>query len=241
MAIELPSEVAYFLNFIGVPWININEDKVREFATHVRTFASGLEQSRQDAHSTITQLGSSYSGASYEALVKMWAGKSTAHLTELEELCKVAASALDAGADFIVAQKVACIAELAVMAASFVADQAAAVATLGASEALMPVIIEGAEKLMEFAEQQLEQYIIGEVVNAALTPLLEKMTGMAEALAFKAEAGVLGVSADAAGPGFHVDMDAMEQHGELMRTHAQTVAGHAANFTSNLSGLDFES
>jgi hypothetical protein len=31
MAIELPGPVAQLLSFIGIPWINVNEDKVREF------------------------------------------------------------------------------------------------------------------------------------------------------------------------------------------------------------------
>lgn len=39
---ELPSDVAAFLNFLGVPWPNINEDKVRAAARELRTFVDGV-------------------------------------------------------------------------------------------------------------------------------------------------------------------------------------------------------
>lgn len=236
MAIELPSEVGWFLNFIGVPWININEDKVRAFAGHVRDFAANLTETHQDATATLTRLGSGYSGSAYEALMAMWSAKSTRHITELVDGCHVLATALDAGADFIQAQKYACIGELAGMAAAFVADQAAAFVTFGASEAALPLIEQGATKLMQFTEQQLEQYIIGQIVNAALKPLIDKMSGMAQALVLKSESGALGVSL---GQGYSVDLDHVEQHAALMRGHAETITGHVSAFTGNVRALDF--
>jgi hypothetical protein len=235
VAIELPSEVAQFLNFIGVPWININEDKVREFATHVRGFGSNIAGVHQDATATLQQLGSGYQGAAYEALMSMWGGKSTTHINELVDGCNVLAGALDVGADFIEGQKVACIAELVAMAAAFVADQAAAVVTLGASEAALPLIEEGAEKLVEFAEQQLEQYLIGQIANAALQPLIGKIEQLVEGLVIQGGGG------GTAGPVYGVDLDHLSTHAQLMKQHAQTVSGHVATFSSNLRSLDFSS
>ena len=235
MAIELPSEVAWFLNFIGVPWININEDKVREFATHVRQFGSDVADAHGDATATLTQLGSGYQGAAYEALMKMWGTKSTGHINDLVEGCDVLATALDAGADLIVAQKYACIGELVGMAAAFVADQAAAFVTFGASEAALPLIEEGAEKLMEFAEQQIEQTLIGDIANAALQPLIGKIDSLVQGLVL--EGGGEGV----AGPSYEVDFDHVTTHASVMQTHAGTVNGHVATFTANLHSLDFTS
>lgn len=239
MAIELPSEVAQFLNFIGVPWINVNEDKVRDFATHVRQFATDLGDVHQDATATLKSLGTGYSGAAYEALMQMWADKSSTHLTELIDGCGVLAAALDAAADFIAAQKVACLAELAVMAVSFVADQAAAVLTFGLAEAAEALIVEGAEKLMEFAEQQIEQYIIGQVLEAALKPLMAKMDGAVQGLLMSADQAGLGAAGIEVGPSFSVDLAHIGAHANQMRQHAQTVAGHTQTFTTNLRGLSF--
>ena len=235
MAIELPSEVAQFLNFIGIPWININEDKVREFATHVRQFGSDVANAHGDAAATLTRLGSGYEGAAYEALMHMWGAKSTSHIKELVDGCNILATALDVGADFIEGQKVACIGELIGMAAAFVADQAAAVATFGLAEAGLALIEEGAEKLMEFAEQQIEQYLIGEIANAALQPLIGKIESLVEGLVF----GNGGEAA--AGPHFSADLEHITTHAGLMKGHAETIRGHVSTFTSNLNALDFNS
>lgn len=236
MAIELPSEVAQFLNFIGVPWINVNEDKVREFATHVRQFGAAIANAHGDATATLKALGAGYKGAAYDALMNMWGSRSTAHINELVDGCNVLATALDVGADFIQGQKIACIGELVGMAAAFVADQAAAFVTFGASEAALPLIEEGATKLMEFAEQQIEQYIIGEIANAALQPVIGKVAQLVEGLVLGN-----GGAGGAVGASYEVDLDHLSAHAQIMKGHAQTVAGHVETFTSNLRSLDFTS
>lgn len=63
------------------------------------------------------------------------------------------------------------IGELAAMAASFVADQAAAVVAFGAAEAAEALIFEGAKKLINALINQLEQHILGEVIGRAVEPL----------------------------------------------------------------------
>jgi len=83
VAIELPGPVVSFLNIIGVSWPNVNEDKVREFATHIREFASAVDTTHQHATDTVKQLGAHYKGASYEALLTAWGEKSSTHMTEL--------------------------------------------------------------------------------------------------------------------------------------------------------------
>lgn len=236
MAIELPGEIAQLLQFIGIPWIQVNEDKVREFSVHVRKFAANISDVHQDAQQTLQSLGSGYQGVAYEALMNMWGNKSS-HVSELVDGCKVLADALEAGAEFIVAQKLYCIGELGVMAAEFVADQAASVATLGLAEAALPVIEEATTKVMEFAEQQLEQQIIGQIMNAALQPLLDKLSAMAQGLLIHEAGG----SGGGAGSGFEVDGGHLAAHAEKMSGHADTAQGHISTFTSNLGALDFAS
>lgn len=239
VAVELPSEVAQFLDVIGVPWMNVNEDKVREFAAHVRQFAADLGDVHQDATATLTSLGTGYSGAAYESLMRMWSDKSSAHLTELIDGCGVLAGALDAAADFIAGQKAACLVELAALAVSFVADQAAAVLTFGAAEAAEALIVAGARKLVEFAEQQIEQHIVGEVLDTALKPLMARMDGAAAGLLLGADRAGLGAAGIQVGPGFSVDVDHVGAHANQMRRHALTVSGHTRKFTANLRGLSF--
>ncbi|WP_408649642.1 hypothetical protein [Kitasatospora sp. CMC57] len=240
-AIELPGEVVSLLSFIGINWPTVNEDKVREFASHVREFADNVEESHRGSTATIHGLGEAYEGASYEALLAKWSALSDSHLNDLVQACHVVATALDVAADVIVAMKVETIAELVLLAAAFVADQAAAVATLGAAEAAVIAIEEAAKRLINYLEQQLEQYIIAQVVEAAIEPLVETVAAAVSGLVFEGAAKALGVdSGTAGGSGFRIDPDALDAHAHTMHDHAETVIGHAQNFQSKIAGVSFE-
>ncbi|MEV7119464.1 WXG100 family type VII secretion target [Kitasatospora griseola] len=241
MAIELPGEVVEFLSFIGINWPTVNEDKVREFGAHVREFAQNVESVHQQSTSAVQQLGQAYEGASYEALLAKWAALSESHLNELVQACHVVADALDIAADVIVAMKVETIGELVVLAAAFIADQAAAVATLGAAEAAVILIEEAAKRLINYLEQQLEQYIIAQVVEAAIGPLVDTVANAVQGLVFQAAESALGVSGGGGGgSGFRIDPDALEEHARMMHEQADAVAGHAQLFQSKLAGVSFE-
>ncbi|GAA2742606.1 WXG100 family type VII secretion target [Kitasatospora cinereorecta] len=240
MAIELPGEVVSFLSFIGINWPTVNEDSVREFASHVREFAQNVESAHQESTATVHQLGQAYEGASYEALLAKWASVSEQHLTQLVQACHVVADALDVAADVIVAMKVETIGELVALAAAFVADQAAAVATFGAAEAAVILIEETAKRLINYLEQQLEQYIIAQVVEAAIEPLIDTVANAVSGLVFQAAESALGVSGGGGGTGFRIDPDALDDHARMMHDHAETVAGHAQAFQSKIAGVSFE-
>ncbi|GAA2151371.1 hypothetical protein GCM10009760_46690 [Kitasatospora kazusensis] len=244
MAIELPGEVVSFLQFFGINWPQVNEDKVREFASHVREFAQSLDSAHQDSTATVNQLGEAYQGASYEALLSKWAQLSNSHLAEMVQACHAVATALDVAAGVITAMKAEAIAELTAMAAAFVADQAAAVATFGLAEAAVALIEEAAKKLVNYLEQQLEQYVIGEVIEAAVGPLTEVVGRAVSGLVFQGAESALGVSADggggAGGSGFRIDPVGLEAHAQTMHGHAETVSGHAQAFQSKLAGVSFE-
>ncbi|WP_329586294.1 WXG100 family type VII secretion target [Kitasatospora sp. NBC_01250] len=242
MAIELPGEVVSFLQFIGVNWPNVNEDKVREMASHVRDFATKVDSTHQASTTTVQQLGASYQGASYEALIATWAHLSSSHMADLVDACHTVATALDAAADVIVGMKGQAIAELVALAASFVADQAAALVTFGLAEAAEVLIVEAAEKLMDFLEQQLEQYVIGQVIEAAIQPLIEVVAKAVDGLAYQGAEQILGVSGAGGGPsgtGFLIDPQALMDHAQTMRDHAEAVASHAADLQAKLTGVDF--
>ncbi|NUP26806.1 MAG: hypothetical protein HOQ44_08950, partial [Nocardia sp.] len=115
MAIEIPHEVAAFLNFIGVPYPDINEDQVRELAGHVRTFADEVSGTHSAATGAIGEMGSVYQGESYRALVASWANLSSSHMEKLDELCRGVARALEIASDVIAAVKVAVLTELVVL------------------------------------------------------------------------------------------------------------------------------
>jgi uncharacterized protein YukE len=241
MAIELPGPVVDLLQFIGVDWPTIDEDSVRDLATHVRQFAQNMQDVHEAAGGTIQAMSSAYQGASYEALLAMWSDKSSKHLQELTEACGVVADALEAGADVIVGMKVAAIAELAALAASFVADQAAAVATFGLAEAALAAIELAARKAVDFLVQEIIGYLTGEIVGAALQPLLGKVTAALEGWAFTAISTAVGAGAGggAVGASFMVSPEGLKAHTATLRGHAQTAAGHAQTFAAAVQGVSF--
>src|SRR3569833_582341 len=141
--------VVNLLNVIGVPWPYIDEDAVSQFAKVVREFAQAVENTHRDATETVARIAEAHQGSSTEAMSSGWSRMSAAHVYELVAACHVVAVALDVAAGYIVAQKLEAIGILIGMAAAFVADQAAAVATAGLAEAAVPLIIEAAERLVK--------------------------------------------------------------------------------------------
>ncbi|GAA2263133.1 MULTISPECIES: WXG100-like domain-containing protein [Kitasatospora] len=241
MAIELPDEVAQFLQLIGINWPMVNEDSVRSFADHVREFATNIDDTHHQATGTIKAMADAYQANSYELLVSKWAHLSQGHMNELVEACHVLATALDAAAEFIVAMKLECIAELIALAVSFVADQAAAVLTLGLAEAAEALVIAAAEKAVDYLEQQLVQYITSKVIEAALPPLLALIEKAVAGMAYSALEDLLGVSGagQSRGDGFMVHPEQLRAHAEVFARHAETVQGHAEALSGKMAALSF--
>jgi hypothetical protein len=236
MAIDdLPMPVVNFLNVIGVEWPYLNEDSLYQFGALVREFGQAVETTHRDATATIHALGSSHQGAAYEKLHNRWTEMSGTHVTELVDACAVVADACDAAAVYVIGQKVAAVAELVGMAATFFADQAAAVATAGLAEAAVPLIIAAAKKLGESLVQDLEQYLIGQLVEAAVKPLMAKVAAAMQGLQWPSGGGPGG----AVGAMFAVDTAQMRAHAAVLHGHADTFAQHAQSFATRAAAVSF--
>lgn len=241
MSIELPGEVTWFLGVVGIGWPAIDEDQVRLFARHVRTFAQNIGTTHQAASSTIRQMSTAYQGSSYERLVATWARMSNDHMRELMDACHTVADAVDVAADAIVAAKMDAIGELAALAASFIADQAAAVATFGLAEAGEALIIEGAKKLVNGLLDQMERHILGEVIGRAVEPLEQVVERALGGLVFQGLEAELGAPAGAGGlgAGFKVVPDELTGHAQRLHAHADEISGHAQAFATVVAGVSF--
>ncbi|MER5639610.1 hypothetical protein ABT095_21960 [Kitasatospora sp. NPDC002227] len=192
MSIELPSELVWVMNLLGLNWPDVDEDELRAWAGHVREFAAGLQGAHEDSHEMVQGLAESYQGASYEALVERWDRASREHHTVLIDCCGVLATGLELAADGIVVAKGAVIAELVAMAAEFAAEQAAAVATLGLAEAANVVIVEAGKRVVNAILQQIEQEIIGQLVSMAIEPFQAEIEKAVSGLVFEGVEKALG-------------------------------------------------
>jgi hypothetical protein len=235
---DLPMPVVNFLNVIGVPWPYINEDQVHAFAGLVRDFGTAVETTHNDATKAVASISQAHSAASTEKMLNGWEKLSAQHVSEVLDACQVLAPALDAAADYIVAQKVAAIADLIGMAAAFIADQAASIATLGIAEAAVPAIIAAGRALMESLVQDLVQYVIGEVVEAAAKPLFAKVEAMLSGLDWSGGGSASGL-AGTAGAGLELDAGSVRAQTALLRSHAANMRTHAVSFSSGVRALGF--
>ncbi|MET9489859.1 hypothetical protein [Nocardia sp. NPDC006630] len=240
MAIEIPHDVAMFLNFVGVPYPDINEDHVRELARHVRSFASNVQGTHASATGAINDMNSVYSGYSYEQLVAAWSRMSAGHLTDLDEACKVVAAALDIAAQVITGVKVAVLTELALMAASYATAMAATVVTSGMSAVVAQTIAAAARKIVQAMEQMVISYILSEVIMKAIEPLEHVVERMVSGALHSAAAYVMGVtpSSSSVMP-LHIEPDEVLRYAGMLDKYADDMVDHATVFADNVANLSF--
>lgn len=232
---DLPGPVVNLLNVIGIPWPYVNEDTVTQFASLTREFGTAVQTTHQDATQAVSGIAQAHTGASTQVMNSGWAKMSSEHVDELVTACQVLADALDVGAGYIVAQKLEALATLIGMAIAFVADQAASVATLGLAETAVPLIIEGAERLVKSLVMDLQQYVIGQVIEAAAKPLFAKVEAAMAGLDWSKSGG----GSAPTSTGFSLDAEAVTTQTTALRQHAATMRQHGANFQQGVQGLSF--
>jgi hypothetical protein len=170
VSIDLPSELVWIMDLMGLNWPDVDEDELREWAQHIREFGRGLGEVNNDTDTVLRNLGGAYEGASYEALLSRWGQASSSHMTVLVDGCEVLATALEVAADGVVVAKGAVIAQLVAMAAELAAATAAAVATLGAAAVAEAAIVEAGKRIVNAIIQEIEDIIIGQLVSMAIEP-----------------------------------------------------------------------
>jgi uncharacterized protein YukE len=241
MALDPPWEVVTLLNFIGIKWPMINEDTVRDVATMIQSFASDVRNTHQDMTNEIQAMSEAYQGASYEVLVEQWQSRSDTHMTELMDVCRVIADALHGLADCIVVQKGEAIAQLLILAGTFLAAQAAAPFTFGLSEVADLGLDELADEAINLLKQIVQQYIEGMVIQQAFKALGPAIERALEGWVFDF---VDGGAPPAAGVGrvgelMMVDAGVLKTHATAMRVHGATMRAHAQSLTGKLAGVDY--
>ncbi|WP_433631206.1 hypothetical protein [Nocardia sp. CA-120079] len=236
MPIEMPHEVALFLNFCGVPYPDINEDDVRKLGQHVREFAGNVQQTNESATGAIKDMGSAYSGYSYEQLLSVWAHMSATHMADLDSACRVVAKALDIAADVITVVKVAVLAELAALAVSY-----AAIIATPAGPATAPLLTAAARRICDQMQQNLIAYLIAEVIIKAIEPLEHTIDDMIKGVVYDAASNALGVPppSSTANRPLHIEPDEVLRYSKLLDEHADDIMRHAENFRDQVAKLDF--
>lgn len=236
MAIEIPHEVALFLNFCGVQYPDVNEDDVRTLGQQVQNFAANVRDTHESATGVIKDMGSVYSGYPYERLLAAWGQTSATHMADLDAACKVVATALDIAADVITAVKVVVLAELAALAVSY-----AAIIATPAGPAAGPTLAAAARRICDQMEQNLLGYLAAEMIGKAIEPLEHTIDRMINGVAYDAASHLLGVQPPGSSSALplHVEPDEVMRYAKVLDDHADEIMRHAADFADEVAKLDF--
>jgi hypothetical protein len=234
MGVVLPSELAWVLNLIGVTWPNIDEDQLRDTANQMRQLAGELDSNNGDAKSEIEQMLGVNKAQSLDNFNALWQKVANGHLPQLGEGLKLLGTGLDISAVVIEGMKVAAIVQLGILAAEIIADQAAAIETFGASEALAAaqtafteqIVKQALKQAVQAVEQQLMQIVEGPIF-AALDSAAGNLAGQLLGDALGTHSGVdLGSVANAGQSGFSQGVQQSEQQ----------LSGAAQNIVNNPLG-----
>lgn len=234
MGVVLPSEVTWVLDLIGIEWPNIDEDELRSAAEELRGLSSELTGHTDDAKSDIEQMLGVNSSEGLQVFETLWKKLADGHLQQLGEGLNLLGTGLDVAAVVVEGMKLAAIVQLGILAAEVIADQALAVETFGASEAVAAaqtaitrtVVKELIDQAVKAVEQQLMQVVEGPIF-AALESAGAELAGQLVGDALGTRSGVdLGSVASAGGQGFQQGVKDSEQQ----------VAGMAHGATSNPLG-----
>ncbi|WP_280245568.1 WXG100 family type VII secretion target [Nocardia abscessus] len=234
MAIDVPSEVALFLDICGIPYPDVHEDDVRALAGHVRTFAAQVQDTHDSATGVIDQMGAFYSGESYQQLVATWAKMSSTHMRQLESASEIVGQALAAAATVITVVKVAVLAELAALATSYTAIMLTPPLAPSA-----PLVSAAARRLCEQMLHYLVGYIVAEVVGKAIEPLEQAIDDMVDGIVYDTARDALVVPPSSGTRAVHIDSNEVQRFAKVLDDHADDIMQHAANFAENVAKLDF--
>ncbi|MEC3920269.1 WXG100-like domain-containing protein [Nocardia sp. CDC160] len=241
MAVEIPHDVALFLNYAGVPYPDINEDQVRALGAHVRNFADGVASTHDTANRVIKDMGKVYSGYSYRALVAAWGRMSKSHMANLDAACHVVATALDTAAVVIKMTKIAVLDELAGLAASYAAAMTAAIATDGLFVAIEQAITAAARKICQVMEQVLIGYILSEVIGKAIEPLEHAIDRMVRGIVDDVADELLGPPLGSTEQPLYIEPDEVINYSDALDRLAGEIGRQASAFADKVAGLDFTS
>jgi hypothetical protein len=231
----LPSlTVSNFLWAAGIPWPAINECDVQKFAQLVREFSTAVTTTHQNATQAIQAIAQNYQGPATQAMTSGWSNLTDTQVNMLTTACSALATALDLGADWIIAQKLSCLAALAWMAGEIVADQLLAVETLFVSELVAVGTYVLARKMMAAFVAALEQYVMGEIIGAAIQPFIAKLASFTAGLDWSK-------SGATAGPPVQVQLApaAVTAQTSVLQGLATSLNSQVAGLTSQLQALQF--
>ncbi len=214
MSIELPGYVVDAFYFVGLPWPGVDEDQLRGWASDLRAFAEEITAISGMSKNAVTQLSDSSQSVFLRTVAAAWE-RHHGVMTALRGPMNDFADALDVAATAVEVQKGAVIGAAVALAAEIVTTQGEAVFTLGLAEGEVPLEVAGTKLVIKFALQELENALLGVLINEAAQAISDHLGGtIAELL--MGSAGVAGEVYS-----LKADTEAIRNLAGTMKTHGR--------------------
>jgi len=219
MAVELPSELQFVLELLGLKWPQANEDELVKLADQLQKLATTIDSTQMAADKALTRLGEVYHGASADKLAELW-GSISKYSGMVVEACGTTANALNAAALVIEVCKGETLAQLITTQAEL-----AAASSTGpwSTAAVIRIAKEIVSRILEEAVAKLGKALAQPVSDLAETAV-KKVTGSAVARSN--------------GQGFGVDLAQLASCALELRRHADDMDTQGTSFRRIVDGLD---
>ena len=231
MGMMLPNELVWVMEKLGFDWPDIDEDEVSKGATLVRNLGTDLESVVQVADRGVnSDLGAALRGNTGPATVSAWNTNRSQNLQKLIDIMPPAATAMDVGADAILALKLKVIFDVTTTMIALVGMLTNPVTALGAGPMLLIK-----KKLLNAAVDIAVEQLMEQLLPMAIEPMVQQLPAVVDAILDAPM--VEGAVGDA--DEFYADLQALEDMQSAMQIQGEDISTLTSTFFADFSALDF--
>ncbi|WP_300267004.1 hypothetical protein [Microbacterium sp.] len=227
----LPNELIWVMEKLGFEWPDIDEDEVRKGATLVRNLGTDLESVIQAVDRRMNgNLSTAIRGNTGPATVSAWNTNRSQNLQQLVDIMPPAATAMDVGAEVVLALKMKVIFDVTTTMITLVGMLTNPITALGAGPMLLLK-----KKLLNAAVDIAVEQLLEQLLPMAIEPMADHLPALIDAiLDAPMVEGAVGDSDE-----FYADLEALEDAQSEMRLRGEDISTLTSTFFAEFSALDF--
>lgn len=231
MGMMLPNELVWVMEKLGFEWPDIDEDEVRKGAVLVRNLGTDLEDAIQAVDRKMNgDIQAAMRGQTGPATLGAWNANRSSNLQKLVDIMPPAATAMDVGAEAILALKVKVIADVTTTMIALVAMLTNPISALGAGPMLLIK-----KKMLNVAVDIAVEQLLNQLLPMAIEPMSEQLPAVIDAIL---DAPMVEATAGDSDE-FYADLQALEDAQSTMKQHGADIQSVTSTFYAEFSALDF--
>lgn len=231
MGMMLPNELVWVMEKLGFEWPDIDEDEIRKGATLVRNLGTDLESVIQAVDRKMNgDLSTAMRGQTGPATVSAWNTNRSQNLQKLIDIMPPASTAMDVGAEAILALKLKVIFDVTTTMIALVAMLTNPVTALGAGPMLLLK-----KRLLNAAVDIAVEQLLEQLLPMAIEPMAQQLPAVIDAIL---DAPMVESSAGDSDE-FYADLQALEDAQSEMKLRGEDISTVTSTFFAEFSALNF--